>query len=74
MRTRDDIDQGQLGRVEVLEFVDQDVPVSVLERVASRRVGEQVEDGLTDLVIERLHRVVALGVTEAPFHLVEWKA
>ncbi len=54
VRPREQIHEGQLRSVEVLELVHQHVVEAALDEVAVSAVGEHVGDGEVDLVVEGL--------------------
>ena len=63
-RPRKEVDERQLGAVEILELVDQHVRETTLHELAVARVAEHVGEGEVDLVVERLHA----GIELAPLH------
>ncbi len=54
VRAGEHVHQRELGAVQVLELVDQDVVEALLDERAVARVGEHVRDREVDLVVERL--------------------
>ena len=61
VRPGEKVDEGELGTVQVLELVDQQVVEASLDGSPVRGVGEHVDEGEVDLVVERLQPGGGLG-------------
>ena len=70
-RQAEQADQQDVGRREVLELVDEQVPAAALHLGAERTVGEDRLDGGVDLLVEVDDATVAQGAAESREQLAE---